>query len=286
MTDLLPLFKWTGGKRKEIPHFSPYYPEFLKTGKPYTLVEPFVGAGAVYWNLNNLAGNNIINDFDGELANFLQQVKIQNQEFLNLITESAELYGKNKRTNQDHDTQEANYYKWRNLDRGNGLLKLTPAERAARFWIVNQLAFSGMRRFNKAGEFNVPYGHYTNLNPTNLTNPAHVKLLQNTEIFTGDYKPVVENNDTRDTFIFLDPPYTRVMKKYSADNEFGDREQEELAETLKSLKRARWMLIIDKSPLTQRLYKEQIKHTYGLSYGVNIKNRFNTGVEHIIATNY
>lgn len=286
MTDLLPLFKWTGGKRKEVPTIAEYYPDFIKNSETYTFVEPFVGAGAVFWSLNNTKGKNVINDFDPELTNFFQHVKNQAPVFLKAVQKSANLYGKDKKDDANHKIQEANYYKWRNLDRKDGLKKLTPAERAARFWIVNQLAFSGMRRFNGSGEFNVPYGHYSSLNASALTSKEHVKLLKNTSIKTGDYKKVVDANDTPNTFIFLDPPYTRVMKKYSADNEFDEQKQEELADTLKNLENAKWMIVIDKSDLTMRLYKDYIKHTYALSYGVNIRNRFDTAVEHILATNY
>lgn len=285
MTEKLsPMFKWTGGKRREIKHFSPYYPDFVKNNETYSFVEPFAGATATFWSLNNLTGTNIVNEFDPELINFYEHVKTQDKVFLKHVHDAAKLY---KITTVDaHDKQEAMYYKWRNMDRNNGLQKISDAERAARFYIVNQLAFSGMRRFNNAGEFNVPYGHYKNLNDNILTSKPHVALLQNTTLMTGDYSVPLLDNDKPDTFIFLDPPYTRVMKKYSADSEFGDTQQYELGDYLKNMKNASWMIVIDKSPLTEKIYKNHIKHAYALSYGVNIKNRFSTAVEHIIATNY
>lgn len=281
---LLPMFKWTGGKRREIQHFAPYYPEFVKNGDNYKYVEPFAGAAATFWSLNNVGGVNVVNEFDPELVNFYCQVEKQDKKFLKAVSDMAALFSSND--SAAHDRQEAAYYEWRNKDRNNGLATLSDADRAARFFIVNQLAFSGMRRFNAAGEFNVPYGHYKNLNDSVLTSAAHVNLLKNTTVTEGDYKPCVLAHDTAKTFMFFDPPYTRVMKKYSADNEFGDEQQRELADTLKGLSQANWMMIIDKSDLTMELYGDYVKHTYALSYGVNIKNRFSTAVEHIIATNY
>lgn len=284
MSSLLPLFKWTGGKRREIKHFSPFYPDFVKNEEKYTFVEPFVGAGAVYWSLNNVNGKNIINDFDEDVANFYRQVALQPEEALKKIEELSDLFFMKDVDN--HAERELGYYTWRNLDRKGGLANLSPEDRFARFFIVNQLAFSGMRRFNAAGEFNVPFGHYKNFNAAALRSPEHTALLKATDIFTGDYKPVVDANDNDNTFIFIDPPYTRVMKTYSADNEFGEDKQYELRDTLAGLKKAKWMVVIDKSELTSELYKDYIKHTYGLSYGVNIKGRFDTAVEHIVATNY
>lgn len=281
---LTPMFKWTGGKRREIKHFSPYYPDFVTNGEEYVYVEPFSGAAATFWSLNNVTGINVVNDFDVELVNFYEQVKTQNKVFLKHVNDVAKLY---ELTSSDaHDKQEAMYYKWRNMDRKGGLKKLNNAERAARFYIVNQLAFSGMRRFNAAGEFNVPYGHYKNLNNNVLTSKPYIELLKNTTLMSGDYSVPVTANDNGSTFIFLDPPYTRVMKQYSADNVFGDEQQYELGECLKGLKHASWMVVIDKSPLTEKIYKDYIKHSYALNYGVNIKNRFSTAVEHIVATNY
>lgn len=285
MTESLsPMFKWTGGKRREIVHFSPFYPEFVKKSEPYKFVEPFAGAAATFWSLNNVGGVNIVNDFDPDLVNFYEQVRKQDKTFLNHVRKAAMLYSDS--SSAAHDKQESMYYSWRNKDRNDGLKNLSPADRAARFFIVNQLAFSGMRRFNAAGEFNVPYGHYKNLNDSVLSSAKHVDLLKNTKLMCGDYSIPVKENDDVNTFIFLDPPYTRVMKKYSADSEFGDDAQRVLAETLKNLQNASWMVVIDKSDLTMELYGDHVKHSYALNYGVNIKNRFSTAVEHIVATNY
>lgn len=41
--ELSPIYKWTGGKRKEIKIFSEYYPEFVKSSKDFKFVEPFFG---------------------------------------------------------------------------------------------------------------------------------------------------------------------------------------------------------------------------------------------------
>lgn len=282
--DLKPLFKWTGGKRREIKFFSDYYPDFIKKGEKYTYVEPFMGGGAVFWSLNNLAGHNVVSDFDKDLVNFYRQVREQDPEFIDSVRSVSDLW---KDKNADnYEQRSAAYYRFRNLDRNNGLSSISDAQRAARFYIVNQLSFSGMRRFNSKGEFNVPFGHYKNFNSSIITSQAHVDLLNRTDIHNRDYKDVVLENDHENTFIYLDPPYTRVMKKYSHEGEFEEDKQRELAEVLKSLKNASFMVVIDKSPLTMELYGDYVEHSYELSYGVNIKNRFSQATEHIVAINY
>lgn len=286
--NLSPLFKWTGGKRREIKFFEDMFPEYVLKNEAYNYVEPFLGGGAVFWYLNNHNGTNVINDYDKDLVNFYKQVQKNSPNFLKDIADASKLYEKrvDLTDGEAHDLQEANYYKWRNMDKNDGLKNLSDEQRAARFWIVNQLAFSGMRRFNGKGEFNVPYGHYKNLNSSALTSEKHIKLLNKTEIRNGDYRQVILDNDKENTFIFLDPPYTRVMNKYSADNEFGLDKQEELANTLKNLKNAHFMVVINKDETTSELYKDYIKRTYDLKYGVNIKNRFDQSVQHIVAVNY
>jgi len=273
---LKPIFKWTGGKRREIKYFEKFFPHFISD--TYTYVEPFVGGGAVYFYLNNLLGKNVINDFDPLVGNFYKEFSINDKSF--------ELEIKRIGNITDHNLLSEEYYKLRNLDKKDGLKKLSNIEKAIRFFVVNQLAFSGMRRFNADGEFNVPFGHYKGLNTNVIGSPAHIALLSKSEIYVGDFAPIMKKYDKPKTFMFLDPPYTRVFKEYSSDNSFGELEQIRLAETIKSIKDASIMMIIDKSDLTQQLYQNMIKNTYSLKYGVNIKNRFSTAVEHLVICNY
>lgn len=280
---LLPLFKWTGGKRREIKILKEFFPNFVSHHQQYDFVEPFAGGAAVYWYLNNVDGGNRINDYDEELVNFYAMMREQDDEFITPILQASALYSSEY---SNHDKQEENYYYWRNLDKDNGLDNLSQQKRAARFWIVNQLSFSGMRRFNSKGEFNVPYGHYKNLNSNNITSQAHVNLLKKTIITHGDYLSTLDVSDNENTFIFLDPPYTRVMKKYSSDNEFTEKDHINLRNKLLSMEHASWMLVINQSDFIEELYNGYISQIYSLKYGLNIRNRFDTDVHHLIISNY
>ena len=176
------------------------------------------------------------------------------------------------------------YYEWRNKDRKNGLEEMSDIDRAFRFFIMNQLAFNGMRRFNSRGEFNVPYGNYKSFN-LNIKD-EHIEKLKNTKIFCGTYKELMINNDDDNTFIYIDPPYTREFKEYSHENVFGEKEQIELSEIFKNMKNAKVMIIINKDEFTTSLYKDFIKHEYDLRYSTNIKNRYDNSVRHLVITNY
>jgi len=273
-----PTFKWTGGKRREIKHFEKFFPSFVSNKETYTYVESFVGGGAVYWYLNNIVGKNVINDFDEQVANFYKVFHTGSSHFANQLRKISDI--------TDHDKLERAYYEQRNKDKDGGLKDLSDTEKAIRFFVVNQLAFSGMRRFNAKGEFNVPFGHYKGFNASIINSTEHRMLLDRTAIHQGDFEPIMKGNDIKNAFHFLDPPYTRVFKKYSSGNSFDEAEHRRLAKTIKGMKNASVMMVIDKSPLTEELYKNEIVSTYSLNYGVNIKNRFSTAVEHLVVCNY
>jgi DNA adenine methylase len=287
---LEPIYKWTGGKRKEIKTFNSYYPDFVKNNVEYKFVEPFFGGGAVYWSLDS--DNNVINDIDKELINFLEVVKETPNEINKMVKEVSEKISKISKREKDCEItiSEAKtergliYYEWRNKDRNNGLNSLSNLERAFRFLIVNQLAFNGMRRFNSRGEFNIPYGNYKTFNP--IVKKEHIDKLNKTQIFCGSYRDIMLDNDTKNTFIYIDPPYTREFKEYSHENVFGKKQQIELFETFKEMKNASVMIIINKDDFTTELYSEFIKDEYDLKYSTNIKNRYDNSVKHLIITNY
>jgi DNA adenine methylase len=176
------------------------------------------------------------------------------------------------------------YYEWRNKDRNYNLKTLSNIDRAFRFLFVNQLSFNGMRRFNSKGEFNVPYGNYKTFNIDITKN--HIELLKKTDILCNSYKDIIVNNDNENTFIFLDPPYTREFNEYSHNNIFLEKQQIELANIFKQTKKANIMLIINKDDFTTNLYKDFIKYEYNVKYSTNIKNRYDNSTKHLIITNY
>ena len=200
-----PIYKWTGGKRKEIKIFSEYYPDFVKNTIDYKFIEPFFGGGAVYWSLNST--NNLINDIDKELVNFLEIMKSDSETIIRMADDISKkiseisLREKNKLISISEAKTERGltYYEWRDKDRKKGLEEMSNIDRAFRFFLINQLAFNGMRRFNSRGEFNVPYGRYKE---PKIYDPDTLKkaniALQNTEIFCADFeeseKFVIQNS--------------------------------------------------------------------------------------------
>lgn len=69
-----PIIKWAGGKEKELPYIKENLPNKIDR-----YIEPFVGGGAVFFDLN--IKNSIINDKSEELINLYRCIKYQDKDF-------------------------------------------------------------------------------------------------------------------------------------------------------------------------------------------------------------
>ena len=281
-----PMIKYRGGKSKEIEHFINNMPLEYDT-----YVEPFFGGGALYFYLQPEKA--IINDVNHNLYMFYNQMKEQFDEARIQLDELQALYEKNqmeyenkKNDNPDLRVENKNeelYYIMRDAFNHK---TTSPYLYCVLYYFINKTAYSGMIRYNKQGEYNVPYGRYKNFN-TQLITEDHRDLLSRTDIYNLDYSEIfnmVSDND----FIFLDPPYDCIFSDYGNEeykNGFGEEEHRRLANDFRNLS-CKALLVIGKTPLTEELYGDMIVEEYDKSYAVNIRNRFKSYAKHIIVTNY
>lgn len=281
-----PLVKYRGGKSREIPHLIKHIPSF--TGR---YIEPFFGGGALYFYLEPKKA--IINDINSKLMAFYKGVKSDFELLSKELLEIEKIYLINRRKFEElkaktpdlrvDDENESLYYQIR--DMFNDLTEKKYSD-ALLYFFINKTAYSGMIRYNAKGEFNVPYGRYTNLN-TSLVTKAHSKLLANTEIYNLDYKSIFEIAK-EDDFMFLDPPYDCVFSDYGNaeyKDGFNEKNHTELANSFLNLK-CKALMVIGRTPLTEKLYNDLIVDEYGKSYAVNIRNRFKSTASHILISNY
>jgi DNA adenine methylase len=153
------------------------------------------------------------------------------------------------------------------------------------YFFINKTAYSGMIRYNVKGEFNVPFGRYKHLN-TSLVTKKHHQLLQNTEIYNGDYTAIFDKV-LPDDFMFLDPPYDCVFSDYGNEeyrNGFNEENHRTLAEQFRKLQ-CKALLVIGKTSLTEKLYGDLVIDEYKKKYAVNIRNRFKSAATHILVAN-
>ena len=281
-----PMIKYRGGKTKEIPQIMPCVPRF--SGR---YIEPFFGGGALFFHLEPRTA--IINDINEKLMNFyigvrdnFAVVKKELDELEFIYRQNRNDFVKLKRLSPDkmvEDKNEKLYYSLR--AQFNGLENKTYSD-ATLYYFINKTAYSGMIRYNANNEFNVPFGRYPNFN-SSYVNKSHSILLNNAEVFNNDFESIFKMCD-KDDFVFLDPPYDCVFSDYGNQEYkygFGENEHKRLAEAFFSLP-CKALMVIAKTPLTERLYEKNITFEYGKNYAVNIRNRFKSQATHIIVTNY
>lgn len=281
-----PIIKYRGGKSKEISFFEKYIPEDFDT-----YYEPFFGGGAVFFYLEPQKA--VVNDVNDRLMQFYHEIKTNYSELRAQLDKLQILYEKNQadykqlkdKTPEQRvpNKNEDLYYCLRDMFNHK-----VPAEYldSVVYFFINKTAYSGMIRYNAQGEYNVPFGRYQNFN-TKLITDEHYKLLQRTELLTGDFMVPFEMATEKD-FMFLDPPYDCIFNDYgniSFENGFDEQEHRRLAEAFRKLK-CKALMVIGKTELTEELYGDYIKGEYFKSYAVNIRNRFKSESKHIIVTNY
>lgn len=199
-----PPLKWAGGKRWLVPRLR----ELWAGRESLRLVEPFVGGMAVALGL--LPERALLNDANSHLINFYRWV----QEGLVIET----------------DFQPTSSYYYQARSRFNDLIATgshASKEAAELFYYLNRTGFNGLCRFNRSGQFNVPFGRYKTINyATDFLDLQEV--IQGWTLTSGDFQVVVpEAGD----LIYADPPYDATFTAYS-DSPFGWEEQEHLANWL------------------------------------------------------
>ncbi len=165
---------------------------------------------------------------------------------------------------------------------------------SALFFFVRENAYASMFRYNRRGEFNVPYGGIT-YNRKNLA--RKIALLSSPDLQSHLRTTVIENLDFEEflgkhpprasDFLFLDPPYDSDFSTY-ARHEFGQRDHERLADYLLKRCPARFLLVIKNTPFIQELYARrglQIR-SFEKKYLVSFQDRNRREAEHLLITNY
>ena len=258
---LKPIVKWSGGKSDELSKIIPYLPTTYTT-----YLEPFIGGGALFFHLNPEKA--VIGDLHQELIDLYKSIQ---KGF------SSEIYDFMK----EYPNNEATYYVVRAKRDKEEL------ENAKRFYYLRKTCFRGMLRYNKSGEFNIPYGKYKTCNYEDLKNVEYEKLLKRTEIFKEGFEYIFQNYDHEDNFMFLDPPYDSEFTNYGYCV-FGKDEHNKLAECFKNTK-IKCLMVIGKTKFIEELYKDYIVGEYDKKYKFKIHSgrvgdEINT--KHLVIRNY
>lgn len=188
-TGMKPPLKWAGGKRWLLPHLRPLWEPYRER----RLVEPLAGGLAV--TLGLLPERALLNDINPHSINLYRWLK------RGLVIERP----------MDNDAEQ--YYRYRtrfNWLTANG--QEESQEAAELFYYLNRTGYNGLCRFNRRGEFNVPFGRYKKI-------IYKRDFSEYREIFAGWDFTVGPFENVRlgpDDFVYADPPYDVEFTQYSS----------------------------------------------------------------------
>lgn len=199
-----PPLKWAGGKRWLVSHLAPIWLRH----KRRRYVEPFCGGLAVALGLQPRRA--LLNDVNPHLINFYRHLQAG-------LTLNIEM-------RNDEELFYVHRDRFNRLIQNGGAAK---EEAAQLFYYLNRTCFNGLCRFNKSGEFNVPFGTYTTINyDADFSNyPAVLKEWTFTNV------DVEQVPLARGDFVYADPPYDVEFTTYSAGG-FSWEDQQRTAELL------------------------------------------------------
>ena len=236
-----PVVKWVGGKTKLLPQLLSRMP--ARFGRYY---EPFVGGAALFFRV--APERAVLADCNADLIALYTALSREVGAVIRKLEQHRAAHG------------EAHYYKVRT--QWNEHHQSWPAaERAAAFIYLNKTCFNGLWRVNRAGDFNVPIGRYTDppICVPETLHAAHA-VLARAELRCADYRTAVRDARAGD-FIYFDPPYDPVtptanFTSYTA-GAFGADDQRALAETARVLvaRGCHVMLSNSDTPFIRSLYK-------------------------------
>jgi DNA adenine methylase len=182
--------KWAGGKRWLVPYMRPYW----ESHRHVRYVEPFCGGLAMALGL--MPEFALLNDVNTHVINFYKWLQ------------------RGLEINIPMENNETLYYQHRhrfNMLISNG--EEHSREAAELFYYLNRTGFNGLCRFNRKGEFNVPFGRYKTINyERNFL--LYQPILQNWQFSSGDFAAIpLQKGD----FVYADPPYDVEFVSYSKE---------------------------------------------------------------------
>jgi len=233
-----PFLKWAGGKSKLVNEIS------TALGKGKRLVEPFVGSGAVFMGTNY--SSYLLCDSNRDLINVYLSLS---QDYQGLVDELRNLFSEGSNTSSF-------YYSAR--DEFNSSL-CTRTRKSALFIYLNRHSFNGLCRYNKAGQFNVPFGSYKRVLCPLDGIQAFFDKTPTAQFKAQDFRRTFLDLEEGD-LVYCDPPYVPISSSssftsYSPDG-FSLLEQAALAEHARDAASRGFTVVISNHdlPITRDIY--------------------------------
>jgi DNA adenine methylase len=202
-----PLLKWAGGKRQLLPHLRPLYP---RTFNRY--IEPFVGSGAVFFDLHDAGRlrdhDVVLIDSNADLIGCYEAVRDAPDAVARALDQLAAAHARGGRT-QYYAVRDTQFNPLREqLRQPDGRIAYTP-QLAAMLIYLNRTGFNGLFRLNASGAFNVPAGRYERpkiVDRDKLRRVTEALTDRRVRLVWGSFKAALDLAEPGD-FLYFDPPY-------------------------------------------------------------------------------
>lgn len=262
-----PFLKWAGGKFKLCDWINQHLPRRPR------LIEPFVGAAAVF--LNSSFDHYLLNDCNPDLINLYRLLQQEGVSFIDYCQSfftpknnvSKRYYKLRQQFNDTHDIY----------------------EKSAIFLYLNRHGFNGLCRYNSSGGFNVPMGQYTKpYFPYHEMIAFHQKAQR--AVFTcGDFSETMREAGAEDV-IYCDPPYYPLSDSASFTryhrHDFPHDKQVLLAQLCAELQQQNIRSVVSNHaiPVTRKLYKQANKLVFcEVMRNISANGRQRTLVKELLA---
>ena len=293
-----PMF-YVGDKYKLVREIKTHFPTTINR-----FIEPFVGGGSVYLNVN--ANEYLLNDIDSyviDIHKFLSSYIDKKNDFFDLIFSIIEKYNLSFSYKKDivplelKEQYKKTYFAHFNKQNFNQLkadYNNSKERNIAELYVLLIYGFNRILRFNSKNEYNLPVGNVDfNTNVFNaLSDYFNLNKTKKTSWYNQNFKQFLNSIEYQeDDFIYLDPPYLITFSEYN--KLWNEKTETELLQLLDNLNEKGVKFAI--SNVTHYKEKEnsqfiewsekynsyQIKSNY-ISYHDNTIKKFNE----VLVTNY
>ena len=272
---------YVGGKYKLLPQILPYFPDNINT-----FVDLFGGGFNVGINIE--AKRIICNDLETVVIDLFKELKkLSSEEALKILKDTIEKYELSKTNEEGFKRIREDYNKG---DRSWNM-----------FYAMLTHAFNYQIRFNKQGEYNMPFGkNRSSFNPNLEKN--FIKFIDklgeiNVTFFNSDFNKIKIDMLGENDFVYCDPPYLVTCASYNEQDGWNETKERELLELLDNLnaKGIKFALsnVLENKGKTNEILKVWTEkynvHYLNYSYGncnYHAKDKSENSTVEVLITNY
>ncbi|MBE9467690.1 MAG: DNA adenine methylase [Bacteroidetes bacterium] len=263
---------------------------------------PYLVRAVVLTHIDNheyekLFDNEFLIDFDNFVSEIVKNLISKINRIANISKKEQRNFNKEELGNHIETAYKSGFYihfrTLMNKIRKCELTNISNEKFLAIWYIVRELCYGSMFRFNKSGEFNIPYGGIA-YNKKNLKQKVDaifsegtINLFSKTKFFNLDFEDFInEIKPISSDFMFIDPPYDSIFSEYD-QNSFSRDDQIRLANLLFKSD-AKWMLVIKNTEFIYNLYnKKGMKiNSFEKVYTYNVRGRNSRNAKHLIIRNF